>query len=387
MMQEDLKIWSPSFVRILLINLFMFISFQMLVPVLPVYASALGAKPSQIGLITALLTLSSLIVRAFAGIALDNHGRRPIFLVGLIFIVAFTFAYGFITSFWVLLGLRFLHGFAWGAASTGSNTVASDMIPRQRFGEGMGYFALSTALAIALGPALGLQLMERYNFQSTSLLSTALVVIALLLAIGMPMQKGEGKPEERPSLYERAAIRPALMIFFVTATMGAITNFVALYGISLGIPSVSMFFVVYAFFVIVSRPISGRVSDLYGYRPVVIPAFISMIVALLVLNQSQNLACFLVSGALFGGGFAAAQTAFQAMSVVLSPKERTGAANATFFTGFDGGIGVGALAAGLLVQQFGYAGMYGFFAMVLFFAMLLYFALGWKITHPYQKER
>lgn len=385
-MRVGMRLWTPRFFMMILINLFIFLSFQMLIPVLPLYAESLGAGPGKIGLITAVLTLASLTMRPFAGKALDQYGRRPVVLTGLAFIVGFTFLYGLITSFWILLATRFLHGFAWGAASTGTNTAAADNIPRPRFGEGMGYFALSTALAIALGPALGLYLMEHFHFQVTSLVATLLAAIALGLAALTPMKKGSGKPTEKQGIYEKAAIRPALMIFLITASMGAITNFIALYGKALGITSVSLFFVVYALFVIVSRPISGKISDRYGYRPVVLPAFVSMIGAMACLSQAQTLTHFLIAGALFGGGFAAAQTVFQAMSVVLSPKNRTGAANATFFTGFDGGIGFGALVSGLIAQQVGYAGMFGVFTGFLLLSLLLYVLLGWKITHPYQKK-
>lgn len=381
-----MKLWTPQFVLMIFINLVIFISFQMLIPVLPLYAESIGAVPGQIGLITALLTLSSLMMRAFAGQALDQWGRRPIILTGLACIVVFTFAYGFITSFWILVLVRFLHGFAWGAASTGTNTVASDMIPRPRFGEGMGYFSLSTALAVAIGPAIGLYLIEHLDFQVTSLVATFLVALALVLVLFMPMKKGTAGPKALRAPYEKAAIRPAIMIFFITATMGAITNFVALYAKSLGIASISRFFIVYAAFILISRPISGKISDSYGYRPVVLPALLSMIAATFILSQAQTLTHFLIAAALFGGGFAAAQTVFQAMSVVLSPKDRTGAANATFFTGFDGGIGFGSLLSGIFVQSFGYGGMFSVFSIFLLAALGLYLILGWKISHPYLKE-
>jgi len=61
------------------------------------------------------------------------------------------------------------------------------------------------------------------------------------------------------------------------------------------------------------------------------------------------------------------------MAIIKVPKERTGAANATFFTGFDGGIGAGAVLAGIISTFAGYEMMFAWMAIFPFLAGILYF--------------
>lgn len=376
------QLWNKNFISIIVINFLFFSSFQMLIPVLPVYAESLGATDVQIGLLGATLTVSSLIMRMISGVALDEIGRRPIFLGGLVCYLLIVFFFGFIKSFWILIALRFLQGFGWGAASTSSTTIASDIIPRHRFGEGMGYFSLSTALAIAIAPALGLQLFHLFGFPITTFSATALTLIVLVMALQLPIKSPEKRVKqegEKRQVFERNAIRPAIMIFFISATMAAITNFVALYGYELGVDRVPLFFLIYAIFMIISRPLSGVVVDRRGFKPIIIASFLLMMSSLLVLWHASDLLSFVLAAALFGSGFAGAQTSFQTMAVTLSPRHRVGSANATFFIGFDAGIGFGAIIAGVLAQSFGYSGMYLAFLGILSLAFLMYFLLGWEV--------
>lgn len=57
-----------------------------------------------------------------------------------------------------------LHGAALSFSNSTTATVASDVIARPRFAEGMGYFGMATALASTLAPALRLTLMEQAGY-------------------------------------------------------------------------------------------------------------------------------------------------------------------------------------------------------------------------------
>ncbi|MCP6429168.1 MFS transporter, partial [Klebsiella pneumoniae] len=63
----------------------------------------------------------------------------------------------------LLLALRAIHGISWSATTTSVSTIAADLIPAARRTEGMGFFGISMSSAVAVGPGLGLYLMEYYN--------------------------------------------------------------------------------------------------------------------------------------------------------------------------------------------------------------------------------
>jgi MFS family permease len=397
-------IWSKEFILIMLINLLIFSSFQMLLPVLPVYVKSLGAADSIIGWIAGLSTIASILIRPFAGVALDKYGRKGVFFIGLCIVILATISYGWVSVVAMILFIRFIHGFGWGISSTSSSTIASDIIPKKRFGEGMGYFSLSSSLAMALAPTIGLKIIADYNIRIVSVVSSTLTIVALLLSftikykkVGKENLKTDNSLEkslkessqnssngsfnesiEKPlkskiNLFEKSAVAPASVIFLITITYGSIVGFISIYANDLGIKNVGIYFAIYAISLLISRPFFGKLVDRYGFDIAVFPGLICLFLGIMVLVYANGLLMFSISGVLYGVGFGATQSSLQTMSVINAPKENIGAANATFFNGFDGGIGVGSVVAGIIASNIGYSKMYMYFSISIVLAFLIYF--------------
>ncbi len=374
---EKQPLWTKSFILMTGVNLLLFCGFQLLLPTLPLYAKSLGGADAIIGWVTGAVTVSSLLVRPVSGLVLDKLGRKWVLLVGVGLMVLIPLAFLWTSSVWALILVRFLHGIGWGAASTAANTIATDIIPKQRFGEGMGYFSLSSSIAMALSPGVGLMLYGASGMNSVLLLAATLAAAALAVSFFFRA----GKPEASPSLpsrsapYEKSSIAPSVVMFFVSATYGSITGFLSLYAADRGILNIGVFFTVYAASLLLFRPVSGRLTDRFGFSRVIYPGLAILVIALIVLSFANTLPYFLLCAALYGIGFSAVQSSLQTMAVIRAPKERRGAANATFFTGFDGGIGFGAVIAGVLVSIAGYANMYLLFSLFLVAAAILFFII------------
>ncbi|MGI6451602.1 MAG: MFS transporter, partial [Desulfitobacteriia bacterium] len=80
-------LWTKNFIFIMLVNLFVFLSFQMLLPTMPLYVQALGATEDIVGLVAGVFTITAVILRPFAGRALDTQGRKRVYFFGLIIII------------------------------------------------------------------------------------------------------------------------------------------------------------------------------------------------------------------------------------------------------------------------------------------------------------
>ncbi len=156
--EEKEKIWTRDFVLICLANFFVFLGFQMTLPTIPLFVERLGGNDQMIGMVVGIFTFSALIIRPFAGHALESKGRGFVYLIGLAIFVVFVGSFGFVMGFALLFLLRIIQGIGWGFSTTASGTLATDIIPAKRRGEGMGYYGLSGNLAMAFGPALGLTL-------------------------------------------------------------------------------------------------------------------------------------------------------------------------------------------------------------------------------------
>ena len=175
--------------------------------------------------------------------------------------------------------------------------------------------------------------------------------------------------------FEKSAFAPAIVIFFITITYGSIVGFISIYASNLGIDNVGIYFAVYAVSLLISRPFFGKMVDKYGFDIVVLPGLIFLFVGLMVLVYANSLLMFSISGILYGIGFGATQSSLQTMSVINAPKENIGAANATFFNGFDGGIGVGSVLAGIIATSFGYSKMYMYLSNSIVIALVLYLVM------------
>src|SRR5699024_10460593 len=85
-----------------------------------------------------------------------------------------------------LLILRFLQGIFFSIATTAAGSLAVDHIPVNRSGEGLGYFAMSTNLAVVIGPMIGLPIIQAFSFQTLFITLSVLMFIGSALALMIP---------------------------------------------------------------------------------------------------------------------------------------------------------------------------------------------------------
>jgi MFS family permease len=375
------KIWTRPFILILAVSFLLFLSMYMLLPTLPIYAQTLGANETIAGTIVGLFTISAVLVRPFFGNLLDRRSRRSILITGIVILLVSVLAHTLAFFIAILLVLRVAHGVGWGASTTASATIASDLVPADKRAEGMGYYGVASTIAMAIGPALGLYLIGSGNFKILFFSSAIIAALGLAGAFflnyekKLQIAKAARVQATRGVIIERTALPPSLVLLFVTVTYGGIMTFIPLYANTRGVENIGLFFTVYAVVLLVSRPLIGRLADRFGGYKFVAPGILLVAAALLLLGQARSLPLFLISGVVYGIGFATVQPVLNAAMISLAPIERRGAANATFSVAMDLGIGLGSIILGLVVQNAGYAFMYGSSAIFALAALIVYFSV------------
>ena len=378
MKSSNASLWSKDFIVIIIINLLMFLGWYLFLPTLPLHAKAMGGTDSMLGWLLGATTLAAIVFRPIAGILLDSVGRKKILIGGIIILLAASVYFPFLTTVAAIIALRVLHGVGWGFASTASSTIASYNIPKEKFGEGMGYFSLSNSLTMAIAPAIGLAIIASRGFKPVSFIAAILLVLSLILNLFLKEEKKE--KSIKLSFYEKNAILPSLVMFLVTTTYGAINGFLSIYSTSIGIQNIGMYFTVYAITLLISRPILGKATDKYGFSVVVYPGLLLVALTMVFLSKATSLPNFLISAFLYGIGMGALQSSLQTMAIRNSSKGSVGAANATFFTGFDGGIGAGSIIGGFIATRVGYGTMYLYFTLFAVIAALIIFIVNLSIN-------
>ncbi|MGE5703400.1 MAG: MFS transporter, partial [Clostridia bacterium] len=369
MTQEPL--WTKRFFIVTICNLLLCLTFQMLVPVLPVLVEQMGASGVQIGLVMTVYTLAAVIIRPFAGHVLDRWNRRVALSAALVLYIACTTGYYMLSTVLLVLLLRFLHGISWGITTTTYSVFASEVVPSKRLGEGMGYFGLSFNLALALGPLIGLALLNDFGFGPLFSILTGLSVLLLVLSQFLPYRK-QTHTAKQPvvtgsfvdRLVEKRALFPSILVFFVGINYGGILTFLPLFGKEAGLAQIGLFYLINAVFIVLVRPISGRLFDRKGNMWVLVPAAFFWGSGLFVLSYAHSLATMITASLLFGIGYGAVYPALQALAVHRAGPARRGMATGTFFSFYDLGIGLGSLGLGVIAKYSSYAVMYRYSALI-----------------------
>ncbi|WP_282172536.1 MFS transporter [Cytobacillus firmus] len=368
------KIWSRDFVLILMSNFFIFLGFQMTLPTIPLFVEELGGNDQLIGIVVGIFTFSALLLRPYAGHMLETKGRRFVYLTGLAIFVLSVGSFGFINSLIFLFVLRIIQGFGWGFSTTASGTIATDLIPAKRRGEGMGYFGLSGNIALAFGPTLGLALAGVISFKLLFLICALLGLAALVLSSRINYKQAEKQtvPQKRWDIYEKSALRPSFLLFFITVTFGGIASFLPIYSAQKGIGGIHWYFLLFAIALMLSRTFAGRLYDQRGHQAVFLPGAVLILAAMFLLAWLPSSFIMYIAAILYGLGFGSVQPALQAWSVKEAPANRRGMANATFFSFFDLGVGIGAIVFGQIAHLFGYSTIYLTAAGSVVISILLY---------------
>lgn len=368
------KLWTRDLVLIILVNLCVFTNHIMSISTFPFYIQALGGSEAVSGACAVLFSLVAVLVRPFVGWWLDNGARRVVLIAGLVGLAAAPAGYVAVPMLSVALVFRMLHGAALSFSNSTTATVASDVICRPRFAEGMGFFGMATALASAIAPALGLELMG-FGFDVLYLVAAGISVAALVLFlfIRSPKPQVEKHPLTLRALVNRDSLPATVTMLIFMFTFGALENFVAIYASANNLPSASVFFVIMAAMLLFVRVFLGRLVDEKGEAIFVYTGNAAMLVALLLLAFTPNPVTFYLAAALAGYGFGGLEPALQSMAVHTATDETRGSANSTFLCGYDIGYGLGGGAAGALISAVGYPVMWAVVSLACVASAAVYF--------------
>lgn len=369
------KLWTKDFTLITMANLLMAVAFYFMVPILPVFLTDnFSATESQIGLVLSFYTIAALLIRPFAGYALDAMGRQSIYVVSLLLFSTMFFGYLWATSILFVLIVRFIHGLTWGAMSSAGSTFAVDLVPLKRRGEGIGIFGLSMTIAMAIGPLIAITITDDGSFERLFYSAAGFSFLGLVLAlfVRIPKVKRVKKKFKVSSLIEKKSLPVSLNMFLVTIPYGGIISFIALYGRSIGIESSGLFFLLLAVGIAISRIVSGKSFDRVGPKKICIIGLGLLIVGLPVLALYQSIIGYHLAALILGFGFGVIMATFQAIANHNVEPEKRGAANSTYLTFFDSGIGLGMLLVGFLIQVMNYSGAFILCAVIEVVALVVF---------------
>jgi len=363
------RMWNKDFIFLIASNFLMYITYYAVLSALPIYlVTDLHATKSQVGVVVGAYTIASVLVRPFSGFTLDRFGRRTIFLLALV-IYSFLFA-GYLVAISItsILLLRFAQGLTWGFTTVSGSTIAVDLIPRSKRGEGVGYFALSTTLGMSVGPVIGLFVCHQWGyvamFESGLFISIASLACASAVHLRKRFLVGKRIQLKLDSLFDKKSIRPSLNVLIIMIPYGGLLSFIALYGRELGVQNSSLFFLIFSIGIAAARLTSGKVFDKNGPRRILTLCLTLLLIGFPLLAMAKSAVIFYISAIIIGFGNGVVFPTFQAMVNNLADARHRGAANSTLYTAVDIGMGFGMIMAGLIAQHISIAAIFAVSAFV-----------------------
>lgn len=185
------------------------IGFTMVLPLLPFYATRLGADATVVGVLIAAHPFAQLAVSPFWGRLSDRYGRRPLILAGLIASAAAYVLFGLAESLWLLFASRLVQGAGGGITGVVQAYVADAVEPEERT-KALGWLTAATSAGVMIGPASG-SLATYLGPEGPGFMAAGLCVLNILFAwkwLPEPKQEGHtaelaaqaGKPVPKRSL-------------------------------------------------------------------------------------------------------------------------------------------------------------------------------------------
>ncbi len=360
-------------------------NFYLLMIVISKFATdRFGASTALAGLSASIFVIGGLVSRPLCGKWIHRVGQKKMLYLGALLSLAMPLVYFTANSVALLLLILFLLGAAFGATTVATGTIVAGVVPRQRYGEGIGYFTLGSTLAIGIGPFIGLLLIQHGSFDSIiiacSIASAVGVVILPFLAVNelelTDEQIEETKGFKLGNYIEPNVVPIALASLVTYLCYSSVVSFLALYSERIHLTgAASAFFVVYAAAIFLTRPFVGRRFDAKGENSVMYVAILIFTIGLVVFSQARHGYVLLLAAVAIGAGFGAVQSSSQAIAVKITPPHRMGLATSTRFMFIDIGTGIGPLLWGIIIPFTGYRGMYMTAAIVTAGCLVLYYAL------------
>lgn len=355
------KLFTGNYLKVWIANFMMYFSFYFVTPLLPLYLrDVYHADKAMIGLVLSGYSIAALAIRFFSGYIVDRFSRKKVLLVGYASFALFFLGYYITGSIILFAVIRTLHGAPFGLTSVSSNTVAIDVLPSQRRGEGIGYWGLSNNFAMAIGPSLSLMLYSHFN--NYNLLFTVSLIVALLGLFINTFVDCKYRPpimEKKKMSLDRFLLiegwSQGICIAFVAMSYGILSTYIAIYSqdvmnITTG---TGTFFMLFSFGLILSRFVGVKaLSRGYAVRNATYGVIV-VAVGYMMFAFWQNLYGYYISAVVIGFGQASMYPAVQTMFLNMTTNDKRGTANATILTSWDLGVGLGIIFGGYVAEHLG----------------------------------
>lgn len=355
-MGEEESIYTKDIVLVMLASFCFMISVMFVTPIMNGYAKSLGANSTFAGVIVGAMSIVAIFLRPIAGNLTDKFTKYRLSFISGIFVLIGVIGYVIAPKSNWLLFFRIINGIGYVLGTSCMSTWLALLVPRNRVGEAMGIYGLMNALAMALAPALAINLFPIVGYRKSLLVAA---IVSFLMIVLIQFISDHGQPFASPSSTEKKKVKliqkndlpvMVLAMLFVLPyciTQADIVTYVAQRHINV---AVGAYFLVYAIILLIIRLSLKRYFDLVPFGIWFWISTGSLIIFIFLMSNLQNNWYMILSAAFLAMNYGIIYSVLQATALLLAPIEEQGLASSTFYLGLDIGLALGPIIAGYIDQ-------------------------------------
>lgn len=351
------RLLTPPFLALSASVLAFFVASGLFLPSTPRYAAGpLGGDAFVVGLVVGIFSLSSIVLRPFAGRWADRRGRRIMLIIGAAMQIVAAAGHLLATTVPLMIVMRLLLGGAEAVFFVAAMAAATDLAPENRRGEAISLVSTSLYLGVAIGPVLSEVLYGSGGFAAIWIAAALISVVAVGLSWITPetLPQESRRTGDQGAFLHRRGIVPGLLVLCGAWGMGAYFAFLPLLTDQLGTGGAGGYLAFFALVVIGLRLVGARWPDEIGAARLSGTALVLSATGMATAGLFPTEIGLWVATVIFGGGVAFTFPAIVAMAVQGVPSDERGAVVGTTGVFLDVAFGLSPAVLGVLAASSGY---------------------------------
>ena len=345
-------------VVLILTALSVFLGFQLLLSVVPLYTEEAGGGSSGAGLATGAFMFSTVLTQIQMPRLLRWLGYGWTLAAGLLFLGAPALFYVFAEGIEAILAVTLLRGVGFGIATVVFVALVVKLAPANRPGEALGLLGIAITVPNIFCNPLGLWLVARFDFGIVFVVGglAPLLGLAAIPTIRRSASSAQGSVESSAGIFAALRRGPLLRIslMFTTTTMaaGVVLTFLPLSAPGSGLFSAVGGLLIFGATTTVARWWAGRFGDRRDPHLLLAPGLIACALGMICLPTGGPV--MLVGAALFGAGYGILQNASLILTMKRVSESEHAMGSTLWNVAFDAGTGLGAFLFGFIIPLTGF---------------------------------
>jgi len=364
-------------------------------PILPLFAESLMASEFEmqfIGYVIAASTIPGILVSVIAGRLSDVYGRKKLILISTAIFASAPFFYLFATNIWILMVIRFYHGFSTAIFVPVATAAIAESYPEKK-GKYISSFSSITLVGRFLAPITGgaILYITSYYYYGVYLGCACSGIMAFMLTLFLYRTRRHHTEHVQVADKSSLTIKEFLKgikevvnhkVILTTSIVqasqyfayGIIEAFVILYADSLhfDVWIIGLLPAILILMLVVFNPLMGSFSDKVGRRSIIITGLLLGGGVSLLIPFITNYLWFILILCGFGIGMAMVISSTAAYVSDYSKRKDYGTAIGVLSTIMDIGQTIGPILSGYVLIAFSFGGVFSMVGIVLLASALIF---------------